>query len=335
MDRLDAMSILVASVEEGSFSAAGRKLGVPLPTISRKVADLEAHLKTRLLLRSTRKLALTEAGIAYVAACKHILEEVDEIEAQASGEYSAPRGELTITAPVVFGRIHVLPVVGDFLADFADINVRMRLSDRNVNLVDDHIDMAVRIGELPDSTLVATRVGAIRRVVCGSPTYFTAHGIPKTPDALRDHMCVTFSEMASGMSWIFSAHSRKPKLIRPLCRLHINTAEAAIDAAIAGVGVTNVLSYQVARAVQDGKLQIVLEDFEPPPIPVHLIHAHQGLLPLKMRRFLEFAAPRIRKALAASQKQPGGEKGESGDAGRLAPSVRRQNRHSSERLPGL
>jgi DNA-binding transcriptional LysR family regulator len=305
MDRLDAMSILVASAEEGSFSAAGRRLGVPLPTVSRKVADLEAHLKTRLLVRTTRKLALTEEGMAYVVACKRILEAVDEAESLASGEYSAPRGELAITAPLVFGRMHILPVVHDFLARFAEINVRATLSDRNVNLIDDHIDMAVRVGDLPDSSFVATRVGTIRRVVCGSPAYFAAHGAPKAPDDLNDHRCVTFSAMASGTSWLFKPHGGQAKLAHPLCRLHVNTAEAAIDAAIAGVGVTNVLSYQVARAVQDGKLQVILKDFEPPPIPVHLIHAHQGLLPLKMRRFLEFAAPRIRKSLLASQKKLG------------------------------
>jgi len=265
MDRLEAMSILVASVEEGSFSAAGRKLGVPLPTISRKVADLEAHLKTRLLMRSTRKLALTEAGIAYVAACKRILEDIDATETQASGEYSVPRGELTITAPIVFGRIHILPVVTEFLQHFAEINVRMTLADRNVNLVDDHIDMAVRIGDLPDSSLLATRVGAIRRVVCGSPAYFAAHGTPKAPNDLAGHTCVMFSAIGPGTSWTFW-HGKQARLMRPQCRLHINTAEAAIDAAISGLGVTNVMSYQVARAVEEGKLQIILQDFEPPPI---------------------------------------------------------------------
>ncbi|MDF2117732.1 LysR family transcriptional regulator [Roseiarcaceae bacterium H3SJ34-1] len=308
MDRLEAMSLLVAAVEEGSFSAAGRKLGVPLPTISRKVADLEAHLKTRLLVRSTRKLALSEAGIAYVAACRRILEDIDAAETQAAGEYSVPRGELTITAPIVFGRVHILPVVTEFLQYFAEINVRMSLADRNVNLVDDHIDMAVRIGDLPDSSLLATRVGAIRRVVCGSPAYFAAHGVPETPDDLAGHTCVMFSMAGAGASWTFR-HGKQAKLIRPRCRLHINTAEAAIDAAIRGLGVTNVLSYQVARAVEEGKLQIVLRDFEPPPIPIHLLHAHQGLLPLKMRRFLEFAAPRIRKSLLASQKKLDGVQG--------------------------
>jgi DNA-binding transcriptional LysR family regulator len=305
MDRLDAMAILIASVDEGSFSAAGRKLGIPLPTVSRKVSDLESHLKTRLLVRSTRKLALTEAGATYVAACKRILEDVDEAEAQATGEYTVPRGDFTLTAPIVFGRLHIVPVVNEFLSRFAEINVRMTLSDRNVNLVDDHIDMAVRIGDLPDSALIATRVGTIRRVVCGSPAYFAAHGTPKTPDDLAEHQSVTFSAIAAGNSWVFKSRGRQTKLITPLCRLHINTAEAAIDAAIAGVGVTNVLSYQVARAVSEKKLRIVLQDFEPPAIPIHLVHAHQGLLPLKMRRFLEFAAPRIRKVVLATQKKLG------------------------------
>ncbi|HEY4365729.1 MAG TPA: LysR family transcriptional regulator [Steroidobacteraceae bacterium] len=303
MDRLDAMSILVASVEEGSFSAASRKLAVPLPTISRKVADLEAHLKTRLLVRSTRKLALTEAGVAYVAACRRILDEIEQAEAQASGEYTTPRGELTVTAPIAFGRLHVLPVVGEFLRDFAAINVRMALSDQNVNLVDERIDMAVRIGELPDSSLVATRVGTIRRVVCASPEYLAAHGTPKSPEDLADHRCVTFSGLAGGTAWMFTPRGKEARSVRPLCRLHINTAEAAIDAAIAGIGVTNVLSYQLARMVEEGKLRIILKDFEPPPIPVHLVHAQRRLLPLKMRRFLEFTAPRIRKSLLAVHAQ--------------------------------
>src|ERR1700742_5375657 len=155
MDRLEAMSILVASAEGGSFSAAGRQLGVPLPTISRKVADLEAHLKTQLLVRSTRRLSLTEAGGAYVAACKRILEQVDEAESQAAGEYTIPRGTLAMTAPIVFGRLHVIPVVNEFLTQFAAINVQLTFSDRNLDLVDEHIDIAVRVGALPDSTLVA------------------------------------------------------------------------------------------------------------------------------------------------------------------------------------
>jgi DNA-binding transcriptional LysR family regulator len=300
MDRLEAMSILVASVEAGSFSAAGRQLGVPLPTISRKIAELEAHLNTRLLVRTTRKLSLTEAGLAYIAACKRILEQVDEAESQAAGEYTVPRGTLTMTAPIVLGRLHVVPVVNEFLANFAQINVYLTLSDHTISLVDEHIDLAVRVGALPDSTLIATKVGEIRRVVCGSPAYFAAHGTPKTPDDLKEHMCVTFTALASGMTWIFNPRgSKTSKGVRPYCRLKINTAESAIDAAIAGLGVTNVLSYQIAQPVAEGKLKVILQDYEPDPIPVHLVHAGHAILPLKLRRFTEFAASRLRKSLAA------------------------------------
>lgn len=299
MDRLEAMSILVASAEAGSFSAAGRQLGVPLPTVSRKVAELEAHLNTQLLVRSTRKLSLTEAGLAYVAACKRILEQVDEAESQASGEYTVPRGTLTMTAPIVFGRLHVVPVVNEFLARFAQISVQLTLSDHTINIGDEHIDLAVRVGVLPDSALIATKVGEIRRVVCGSPGYFAAHGVPKTPEDLAQHMCVTYTALAAGMTWVFNPRGKATRSVRPYCRLKINTAEAAIDAAIAGVGVTNVLSYQVAREVAAGKLRLILEDYEPDPTPVHLVHAGQAMLPLKLRRFMEFAAPRLRKSLAA------------------------------------
>jgi DNA-binding transcriptional LysR family regulator len=298
MDRLEAMGYFVAAVEAGSFSGAGRQLNVPLPTISRKVADLEAHLNTQLLVRSTRKLALTEAGVSYLAACKRILDQVDEAESQAAGEYSVPRGTLAITAPIVFGRLYVVPVVNAFLAEFPQINIYLTLSDHTLDLVDEHIDLAVRMGMLSDSTLVATKVGEIRRVVCGSPTYFAVYGTPKTLDELAKHMCVTYTELASGMTWIFNPRDGKPSRgVRPLCRLKINTAEAAIDAAIAGVGVTNVLSYQIVKPVSEGKLSLILQDFEPEPTPIRLIHARQALLPLKMRLFVDFAISRLRKSL--------------------------------------
>jgi len=300
MDRLEAMSLLVTVAEEGSLSAAGRRLGIPLPTVSRKVSELEAHLKTQLLVRSTRKLGLTKAGTAYIAASKRILEWVNEAEELAAGEYSAPRGDLAITAPVAFGRLHVLPIVNDFLLRFPEINVRMTLSDKNIDLIDDHIDMAVRIGELPDSTMVATRVGAIRRVVCGSPAYFKAHGTPQKPADLNDHMCVAFAIASPASSWTFT---RTAKPVRPIVRLSVNTAEAAVDAAASGIGLTRVLSYQAEQAIRQGKLKIVLQEFEPAPIPVHLMHAGQNILPLKMRHFLEFAAPRIRKALNAENER--------------------------------
>lgn len=299
MDRLEAMSVLVSVVESGTLSAAGRKLGMPLPTVSRKISELEAHLKARLLTRSTRRLVLTDAGAAYVAASKRILEEVGEAERAASGAYAAPRGDLVVTAPVVFGRLHVLPVIVDFLARWPEINVQLILADRNLHLIDDHIDIAVRIGALAESALAATKVGSVRRVVCGSPAYFAAHGTPKRPEDLSRLSAVTFDPLSSAEDWIFPGPKSKRELRVPVrSRLSVNTAEAAIDAAAAGVGVTRVLSYQVAQAVSDGRIEIVLGEREPEPAPVSLIHSAQGLMPLRARMLLDFAAPRLRARLA-------------------------------------
>jgi DNA-binding transcriptional LysR family regulator len=299
MDRLDAMAIFVAAVETGSLSAAGRRLRTPLPTISRKLSDLEAHLNARLLIRSTRKLSLTDAGAAYLVAARRILEQVDEAERSAAGEYVAPQGDLIIAAPVVFGRLHVLPLVNEFIRQYPAINVRLELSDRYTDLIDVHIDIAARIGPLPDSTLVATRVGFVRRVVCASPGYLAAHGIPKTPSDLGGLDAVTFSALGGADAWNFSAASHLPAAPEPIrVRLSVTTAEAAIDAAIAGVGITRVLSYQVASALADGRLKTILGDFEGSPMDVSLIHAGQGRMPLKTRAFLDMAAPRLRLALA-------------------------------------
>ncbi|RAR51349.1 LysR family transcriptional regulator [Paraburkholderia unamae] len=292
MDRLDAMTVLIAVVDAGSLSAAARRLGMPLATVSRKIGELEGHLKTRLLTRTTRQLSLTEAGRSYVAACRRILEDVGEAERAATGEYSEPKGELAITAPVVFGRLHVLPVVAEFLARYPEIGVRIMLADSIVNLLEEHVDLAARIGELPDSALVAMRVGAIRRVVCASPDYLAAHGVPAHPRDLAAHACITSDGLTSARSWAFWL-GKEAVLLPVRSRLVLNTAEAAIDAAMLGVGLTRVLSYQVASAVREGKLQVVLEAFEPPPWPVSLVHAGQAPLPLKLRAFLDFAAPRL------------------------------------------
>ncbi len=298
MDRLEAMSVLLAVVEAGTLSAASRRLGVPLPTVSRKLSELEAHLKTRLLLRSTRRLSLTDAGAAYVAAARRILEEVGEAERAAAGEYSTPRGELVITAPVAFGRLHVLPIIDAFLAQFPEINVRLVLSDRNVRLLDDHIDMAVRIGPLPDSAMMATRVGQVRRVVCASPDFLARHGTPSNPDDVTSLACIAFDVLGSLDAWNFTRPGTRIEYAVPIrTRLSVNTAEAAVDAAVEGVGLTRVVSYQAADAIRQGKLVVVLSEFEPAPSPVTLLHAGQGLLPLKMRRFLEVAAPRLRERL--------------------------------------
>lgn len=297
MDRLESMTLLVAAAEAGSLSAGARRLGVPLATMSRKVSELESHLRTRLLVRSTRRLALTDAGRSYVEACKRILDEVAEAERTASGEYRAPRGDLAITAPVVFGRLHVLPIVADFLKAHAQIDVRLSLADRVVNLLEERIDVAVRIGELPDSSLVATRVGAIRQVVCASPAYFAARGTPQRPEDLASHDCITFEGIAGPAAWAFG-RGRTARPVAVHSRLSVNTAEAAIDAAVSGLGITRCLSYQVAEALRSGTLAVALESFEPPPSPVSLVHAGGRLLPLKLRAFLDFAAPRMRERLA-------------------------------------
>jgi DNA-binding transcriptional LysR family regulator len=297
MDRLDAMAVFVAAVEAGSLSAAGRKLGMPLPTISRKLSELEAHIKTRLLNRSTRQLTLTDAGQSYLAACKQILEAVQEAESAAAGEYSAPRGQLIVTAPIVFGRLHVLPVTTDFLRAYPEVDVQLVLGDRPLDLLEEHIDLAVRIGELPDSSLIATRVGAIRQVVCASPGYLAEHGVPNEPHDLSRHACVTFAGLRQASAWTFRT-GRDKAAVPVHSRLVVNTAEAAIDAAIAGTGLTSVLSYQVESAIKSGKLKLVLQDFEPAPVPVNIVYAGQRRLPQKLRAFLDFATPRLRDRLA-------------------------------------
>lgn len=297
MNRLEAMAILVAVVDAGSLSAAARHLGMPLATVSRKVAELESHLHTRLLHRTTRQLSLTEAGSSYVAFCRRVLEEIEEAERAATGEYASPKGELVVTAPVVFGRLHVVPVVAEFLAHYPEIDVSLMLTDRVVHLMDENTDVAVRVGELPDSALVAAGVGTVRRVVCASPGYLAAHGVPATPRDLAAHECITFEVLASTRAWVFGAgHAELSVPVRS--RLAVNTAEAAIAAAMLGVGVIRVLSYQVADAVRDGALRVLLQDYESAPLPISLVHKGQAPLPLKVRAFLDFVAPRLRERFA-------------------------------------
>jgi DNA-binding transcriptional LysR family regulator len=293
MSRLESMSILIAVVDAGSLSAAARQLSMPLATVSRKVAELESHLNTRLLHRTTRRLSLTETGSSYVAACRRILEEIEEAERAATGEYAAPKGELVITAPVVFGRLHVVPVVAEFLAHYPEIDINLILTDRVVHLMDEHTDIAVRIGELPDSTLMATKVGAVRRVVCASPAYLARHGVPQKPLDLSTHECITFEVLASMRAWVFGS-GKSEQSVQIHSRLAVNTAEAAIEAAILGVGLTRVLSYQVADALANDKLRLVLETFESAPLPVSLVHKGQAPMPLKLRAFLDYVTPRLR-----------------------------------------
>lgn len=296
MDRIDAMRVFLKVVETGSLSAAARALHSPLPTVSRKIADLERLLGATLITRTSRRVILTDAGRQYLGAARDILERIEEAERQVSGEYVTPKGELTLTAPIVFGRLHVLPVMTDFLKAFPDINMRLTLSDRNNNLAEDHIDAALRIGELADSSLMALRLGQVRHTVYASPDYLDAHSAPLHPRDLSAHQCIAFEGVQSSQSWVFQDGKKTSSVaIRP--RLSVNTAEAAVDAAASGLGLTRLMSYQASKLVDQGLLKPVLEEFELPALPVHLIYLPTGLLPLKLRTFLDFAAPRLRAAL--------------------------------------
>ena len=290
------MNVLLAVADAGNLSAAGRRLGMPLPTVSRKVSELEAHLRARLITRSTSGSALTEAGRSYVAACRRILEDIHEAERVAAGEYNEPRGELVLTAPVVFGRTHVLPIVTEFLKAYPKVTVRLVLGDRPLNLTEDHVDLALRIGALPDSGLVSTVLGKIRRVACASPAYLAEHGEPPGPQDLNSHQCVSFEHLTSAYAWRFQIEGAEVA-VPVRARLVVNTADAAIDAAIAGAGITCVFSYQVESALRAGSLRVMLRRFEPEPISVSFLYPGRGRLPLKLRALLDFAAPRLRERL--------------------------------------
>jgi DNA-binding transcriptional LysR family regulator len=307
MDRFGAMSLFIAIVDGGSLSAAGRRLNVPLATVSRRLADLEAHLGTRLITRSTRRLELTDAGRAYLAACRQIVEQVDEAERVASGAYAEIKGQLVVAAPIVFGRLHVVPIVAAFLERHPAVDVHLQLGDRNVNLIEEHVDVALRIGSLPDSSLVAVQVGAIRRVVCASPAYLERFGTPLSLDELASHRCITFSGLEAERQWAFTGPGGETRQVPVNARMTVTTADAAIAAALADVGLTRVLSYQVADALRDGRLVRVLVDDEPAAVPASLIYPGQSRLPMKTRAFIDFAVARLRSALRANDGSRRGE----------------------------
>ena len=296
MDRLEAMTILVAAIDTGSLSAASRHLRIPLATVSRRVSELEQHLNVRLLHRGNRKLALTDAGRDYVASCRRIMEEIAEVERTASGEYRAPQGELIISAPAVMGRSHVLPVVTEFLRAFPDVRMRLQLTDRYVNLVEDHVDLAVRVGELPDSSMIATRVGSIRTVLCASPAYLEKRSIPKKPADLAAHDCVIHDGGAASGNWEFFTE-KTTQTIRVHSRLAVNLGEGEAAAAAEGAGIARVLSYLIDDLVKSRAVVKLLQGYEPPPRPVSLVYPSQRQVPLKLRAFLDFSIPRLRRRL--------------------------------------
>jgi DNA-binding transcriptional LysR family regulator len=296
MDRLEAMSILLKAVDTGSLSAASRQLRIPLPTVSRRVSELEAHLHVRLVLRGGRKLVLTDAGRDYIASCRRIMEDIEEVERTAAGEYRAPQGELVISAPLVIGRNHVVPVLVEFLRTYPEIRARIQLSDRVSNLLEEHVDLAVRLGELPNSDMVATRVALVSRMLCASPAYLESRGVPERPEDLTSHDCITYEGYSAADTWAFCAEQTS-QVVKVASRLTVNSAEAAVMAAFNDAGIARVLSDQVDDLLKAGALVRLLQDFEPAPMPVSLVYPSQRQVPLKLRAFMDFATPLLRERL--------------------------------------
>jgi DNA-binding transcriptional LysR family regulator len=297
MDRFEAMRTLLAAVDGGSLSAASRALTMPLPTVSRRISDLEAHLGAQLLVRTSRKLVLTEVGEAYVTIARRLIDDLHDAERAASGEYREPRGELIVTAPIMFGKLHVAPIVHAFLAAYPKVSVRLVLSDGVIDLVEAHVDVAVRIGRLPDSQLLARQVGTVRWLICASPDYLSQRGVPTGPAAVLDHDCIAFEGLQHYRSWpIGSGANSRSITIHP--RFSVNTADAVVEAAAAGLGLARLMSYQAAGAIADCRLTPVLRDWDAEPVAVTMVHLPQAIQPLKRRAFLDFVAPRLALTLA-------------------------------------
>jgi len=303
MDRLEAMSAFVAVAKAGSFSAAARELGIPLATMSRRVADLEAELGARLLRRSTRKLSLTDGGQLFYTACVRILDDVRDAASSVTGEHQAPKGDLAVTAPVGFGRLHMEPIVLEFLAANPEINLRLMLVDHFVNLVEERVDAAVRIAELADSRMVARKLGHIRIVLCASPDYLARRGTPKHPRDLAEHDCIAWSALGP-LSWWFR-DSGVDQTFPIRVRMSTTIAESALAAAEAGIGIVQTTSYQAERGVRDGRLVVLLPQFECASTPVSLIYAPNRLLPVRLRTFIDFAVPRLEERLRSIAKSVG------------------------------
>src|ERR1700756_4806537 len=286
MDRIEAMQTFVTVADLQGFAPAARKLGLSPPAVTRLIAALEERLGTRLLQRTTRKVALTDAGARYLQRARRILADIEEAELAAESERTRPAGRLVVSAPVGFGRLHVSPVMSACLERYPEVSGELRLEDRVVNLVEDGVDLAVRIGQLPDSSLVARQVGEMRRIVVGSPAYLKARGEPKTPEGLSLHQIIQFGASALAADWRFARDDEELR-INVMPRFSSNVADAAIQYAIVGGGLTRVLAYQAADSIRRGRLKIVLQKFELPALPVHIVYPTTRLLSAKVRAFID------------------------------------------------
>jgi DNA-binding transcriptional LysR family regulator len=286
MDRIDAMQAFVAVADLHGFAPAARKLGLSPSAVTRLIAALEDRLGARLLQRTTRQVALTDIGARYLERARRILADVEEAEGAAEGERIRPSGRLVVSAPVGFGRLHVSPVMSAYLKRYPEVSSELRLADRMINLVEDGVDLAVRIGHLADSTLVARQVGEMRRIVVASSGYLEAHGEPKTPEAIASHETIQFGATAAPPDWRFVRDGSEVR-VTPAPRFITNSSDAAIQYAEAGGGLTRVMFYQAADALKKGRLRIVLAKFEQPPLPIHLVYPTSRLLSAKVRTFID------------------------------------------------
>lgn len=296
MDRFHELEVFLAVADAGSFAKAGARLRLSPPAVTRAVSALEVRLGARVFTRTTRSLSVTDVGQRLLESARRILADLEAAEKEAVGETAMPQGHLTITAPVTFGRLALAPIVCDFLGQHSRLTASVILLDRIANLVEEGIDVAVRIGPLPDSSLVAKRIGAVRRVLVASPDYLARRGTPASPAELKTHSVVAFSGLMPSREWRFGNEQGDSRVtINPA--LEINDAAAAIGAAEMGHGITVALSYMVGDKIREGQLTAILKDYAPPPHPVHLVYPQARLIAPKVRAFVDFAAPRLKLAL--------------------------------------
>ncbi len=286
------MQVFAAVARGGGFAVAARQLGMSPPAVTRAVAALEDRIGTRLFSRTTRNVSLTEAGHRYLVDVERILQELEDAEAAAQGLHAAPRGVLTITAPVMFGRLYIAPILLDFLDQHPDVTGRLLLLDRVTNLLEEGMDVALRIGHLTDSSMAAMRVGSVRSVICASPDYLKRHGVPQQPGDLTDHRLIVATSSLGSHEWRFGEDDRLAVRIHPA--LVCNSNAAVVHAVEQGWGISRLLSYQVGPSVTAGRIRLVLESFERKPLPVHLVHLEGRRASAKVRAFIDFAAHRLR-----------------------------------------
>lgn len=293
MDTFKHMRVFVAVAEARHFAAAARKLSMSAPAVTRAVSQLEEHLGVKLLKRSTRQVVPTDAGIVYLENARAILDDVETANAMAAGVGSSPSGELRVTAPILFGRQYVLPSILQYLNTWPETNVDAAFLDRVVNMFEEGIDVAVRIGKLPDSSMRAIRVGSVRIILCAAPDYLKAHGIPQSPADLSNHQLISSRPLDTVPEWRLQGTGAS-QVVRLKPRLTVSSNDAAIAAAQSGFGITRLISYQAAPALIDGSLKTLLENFEPAPMPVHVLHREDRLASAKVRNFINILVENLR-----------------------------------------